>query len=360
MLALNSLIAVGLYSYKLYYNIPGEAYTQLLADYHFGFIKRALVGAAVGVAFPILPVWSPYVIGTGVWLLTFGLFLALFRRTFGFRRENLPLLIFIGGSPFFLKNFIQALGYYDIFGCAAALILLLLPARSWLYVGVAIVMAIALNTIHHIQMLLYIPTITTIVIVRFYLVQQRRVRLADIIGGCIVLAFIGCLFLFMQFFGTVTVPLAEFSSYLQSRMQNPALQNYLSPSIFYRTLGDEIRSTWTIMPKNLARLPVYAALLACHIPLLRYFMTSLRDLGTTHRQFIIAAIAGISLCYLIVFAIVFDYSRWLSSWFNCMILMLFTTQLLLSERRQIADSKSTRRFGWAVTLIPRVGTTIPF
>ncbi len=169
MLALNSLIAVGLYSYKLSYNIPGEAYTQLLADYHFGFIKRALVGAAVGVAFPILPVWSPYVIGTGVWLLTFGLFLALFRRTFGFRRENLPLLIFIGGSPFFLKNFIQALGYYDIFGCAAALILLLLPARSWLYVGVAIVMAIALNTIHHIQMLLYVPTMTTIVIVRFYL-----------------------------------------------------------------------------------------------------------------------------------------------------------------------------------------------
>lgn len=360
MLVLNSLIAFALYIYKLCSNIPGEAYTQLLADYHFGFIKRALVGTVVGFAFPVLPVWSPYVLGTCVWVVTCILFLALFRRTFGFSRESIPLLIFIGGSPFFLKNFIQTLGYYDIYGCAAALALLLLPATSLLYVGLAIVMTVLLNAIHHIQMLLYIPTMATIVVIRFYLVQQRSVRLTDIVVGSTIVVLVGALFLFMQIFGTATVPVAEFTAYLQSRMQDPTLHDYLSPAIYYRSLEDEIRSTWTIMPKNLARLPVYAAIMACHLPLLRYFMTGLRELGAGHRRFILAAISGITFSYLIVFVIVFDYSRWFSNWATCMILILFAMQFLLAERRQIADSKTTRRFGWAVTLIPRIGTTIPF
>jgi hypothetical protein len=39
MLALNAMLMIALYIYKLLYNIPGEVYTQLLADYHFGFIK---------------------------------------------------------------------------------------------------------------------------------------------------------------------------------------------------------------------------------------------------------------------------------------------------------------------------------
>lgn len=138
MLALNAMLMIALYIYKLLYNIPGEVYTQLLADYHFGFIKRALLGALTGL-FPTLPVWSPYVHGTLILLVTCGLFFLAFRKIVGFSAETLPVLVFTAGSPVFLKNFIQTLGYFDIYGCAAALLLLIVSARSLAYIALAAV-----------------------------------------------------------------------------------------------------------------------------------------------------------------------------------------------------------------------------
>ena len=44
--------------------------------------------------------------------------------------SNLPLFVFMAGSPFFLKNFMHTLGHFDIYGCAFAIGLLLIPARS--------------------------------------------------------------------------------------------------------------------------------------------------------------------------------------------------------------------------------------
>ena len=91
MLAVNALLMIALYIYKLLYNIPGEVYTQLLADYHFGFIKRALLGALTGLLFPTLPVWSPYGHGTLILLVTYGLFFLAFQKIIGFRAETLPV-----------------------------------------------------------------------------------------------------------------------------------------------------------------------------------------------------------------------------------------------------------------------------
>src|SRR6202007_2164091 len=105
-----------------------------------------------------VPVWLVFALGGAAWVATSGLFIALFRRTFGFSEENAPLFVFMAGSPFFLKNFMHTLGHFDIYGCALAICLLLIPARSIAYVLLAALFSIILILIHHINLLMYVPT----------------------------------------------------------------------------------------------------------------------------------------------------------------------------------------------------------
>src|SRR4029077_9826328 len=105
------------------------------------------------------------------WLATLALFVALFRRTFGFDERNMPLFVFMAGSPFFLKNFLHTLGHFDIYGCLLATCLLLIPARSLAYVVLAALFSALLVLIHHIHLLMYVPTIAVIVVLRYYLMQ---------------------------------------------------------------------------------------------------------------------------------------------------------------------------------------------
>jgi hypothetical protein len=106
-----------------------------------------------------VPVWLVFALSGAVWLITLALFIKLFRKTFGFDDEHLPLRLFVAGSPFFLKNFMHTLGHFDIYGCAFAIALLLVPARS---VGFVISAALAsmiliLILIHQIHVLMYVP-----------------------------------------------------------------------------------------------------------------------------------------------------------------------------------------------------------
>ena len=81
--------------------------------------------------------WLVFALAGAVWLIMLGLFIQLFRRTFGFDEKHLPLFVFMAGSPFFFKNFMHTLGHFDIYGCLFAIILLLVPARSILFVLLA-------------------------------------------------------------------------------------------------------------------------------------------------------------------------------------------------------------------------------
>ncbi len=120
MLAVNVAVLIGVLIYKLTRE-PYVPYIHLLVDYHFGFTKRALIGAIVSLFTAKVPVWLVFALSGAVWLITAGLFLELFRRTFGFDDEHMPLLVFMAGSPFFLKNFMHTLGHFDIYGCAFAI-----------------------------------------------------------------------------------------------------------------------------------------------------------------------------------------------------------------------------------------------
>jgi len=242
MLAVNVAVAIGVFLYKITRE-PYVPYIHLLVDYHFGFTKRALIGAVVSLFFAKIPVWLVFALAGCVWLVTLALFAELFRRTFGFDDRHMPLFVFMAGSPFFLKNFMHTLGHFDIYGCAFALCLLLVPARSVAFVVLATLGSMILVLIHHIHLLMYVPTIVVIVVLRHYLVQgfgrqNVLIGMASIIG-------IGVLFLAAQFWGTMAVPEAEFVSYLRSRMADPSRTELLNFSyIWYQPLSKEIHDTW--------------------------------------------------------------------------------------------------------------------
>src|SRR3954470_4919915 len=82
MIALNAAGALGVLLHKITLP-PFVPYIHLLVDYHFGFTKRALIGAQVSLFTGKVPVWLVFALGLGVWLITLGLFVTLFRRNFG-------------------------------------------------------------------------------------------------------------------------------------------------------------------------------------------------------------------------------------------------------------------------------------
>jgi hypothetical protein len=362
MLAVNVAVLIGVFFYKITRE-PYVPYIHLLVDYHFGFTKRALIGAVVSLFFSEVPVWLVFALSGGVWLITLGLFIVLFRRTFGLGDEHMPLLVFMAGSPFFLKNFMHTLGHFDIYGCALAICLLLVPARSIAFVITAALGSMILILIHHIHLLMYVPTIAVIVVLKYYLVQGFNRQNA--ITGIAALACIGLLFFAAQFYGAMTVSHEEFARYLQGRMTDPMRTNLLSFSyIWYQPLAQEIRETWSRMPSNLLGVPVFALLIWLHTPLWKYSFDSIRALSIeSHRRIVIAAIMTVSAAYLIIFAIVFDYSRWISNWVVCMFLILHAVKTLPASKVVPSiptGDQNARILGWIVTLIPRVGIIRPF
>ncbi len=224
MLAVNAVVVLGVFLHKLILR-PFVPYIHLLVDYHFGFIKRALIGALVSLFTAKVPIWLVFALGGTVWLVTLGLFVRLFQRTFGLEQKNLPLFVFLAGSPFFFKNFMFSLGHFDIYGCLFAIILLLVPARSIWFVLLAALFSIVLILIHHIHLLMYVPTIAVIVVLRHYLVAGVSGR--TIAAGVVAAAAVGALFLTAQFWGTMPIPAAQFVDHLKSRMADPSRTDLL-------------------------------------------------------------------------------------------------------------------------------------
>jgi hypothetical protein len=362
MLAVNAAVLTGVFWHKIALP-PFVPYIHLLVDYHFGFTKRALIGAIVGLFSAKVPVWLVFALGGAIWLMTAGLFVLLFRRTFGIDDRHWPLFVFIAGSPFFLKNFMHTLGHFDIYGCLFAIVLLLMPARSLLYILLAALFSAVLVLIHHIHLLMYVPTIAAVVVLRYYLVQG--VSRQNAIAGTALLAAIGALFIAAQFDGTMAVPEAEFTAYLRSRMADPSRTDLLSFGyIWYQPLSREISDTWDRLPHNLLGIPVFALLIWLHAPLWRYFRDLIAALRVDgHRRIVVSMIVIVSLAYLVMFAMVFDYSRWISNWAVCLFLILHAVKMLPASKDVpliSTDDRKTMAFGWIVTLIPRVGIVRPF
>jgi hypothetical protein len=270
--------------------------------------------------------------------------------------------VFTAGSPFFFKNFMHTLGHFDIYGCLFAIVLLLVPARSIRFVAAATAASLLLILIHQIHFLMYVPTIAVIVGLRHYLTHGFNRQNAA--AGIAAVASVGVLFLALQFDGAMPVPADQFTGYLRGKMADPSRSDLLSFAyIWYQGLSQELRDTWARMPSNLLGFPVFALLIWLHTPLWRYFAAVVRSLADAlHRRVVIGAIVAVSLGYLIIFAVVFDYSRWISNWAVCMFLILHAVKTLPGSQVEppAADDRGNLVFSWIVTLIPRVGIVRPF
>jgi hypothetical protein len=168
-----------------------------------------------------------------------------------------------------------------------------------------------------------------------------------------------------QFYGSVQVPETEFVRHLQDRMADPARTNLLSFAyIWYQPLSKEISDTWALMASNVLGIPVFGLLIWLHAPLWNYFAGLIRSLSDAfHRRAVIAAVVTVSAAYAIMFAIVFDYSRWISNWAVCMFLILHAVKTLPGSKPVPpipADDRGAVTLGWIMTLIPRVGIVRPF
>nr|WP_249146172.1 hypothetical protein [Bradyrhizobium diazoefficiens] len=362
LLAINAAVIAGVFIHKIQLP-PYVPYIHLLVDYHFGFIKRALIGAIVALFTARVPVWLVFALGGVTWLVTAALFARLFQKTFGFTHKTLPLFVFISGSPFFLKNFMHTLGHFDIYGCALSIVLLLMPAGSLLFVATAALFAIILVLIHHIHLLMYVPTIVTIVVVRHYLTYGCN--RANVAFGAVAFAIVCALFFAAQFLGTMPIPEADFVAYLKTRMADPSRTDLLQFAyIWYQPLAKELIDTWGRLPHNILGVPVFALLIWLHTPLWRFFAGLIGALASDmHRRLVVAALIGISLAYLVMFAMVFDYSRWISNWAVCMFLVLHAVKMLPATRGTPlipVEGRKTNIFGLIITLIPRVGIVRPF
>jgi hypothetical protein len=206
-------------------------------------------------------------------------------------------------------------------------------------------------------------TIGKKLVLRYYLFQVVS-RAAEISGNPAIAA-TGTLFIAAQFFGTMAVPEAEFVSHLQGRMTDPTRADLLSFAyIWYQPLSKEISDTWARLPHNSLGIPVFALLIWLHTPLWQYFKDLIAALSVpAHRRIVTAAIVLVSLGYLVMFAMVFDYSRWISNWAVCLFLILHAVKALPASPEAAlisTDDRKTRVFGWIVTLIPRVGIVRPF
>jgi len=208
-----------------------------------------------------------------------------------------------------------------------------------------------------------VPTIVVIVVIRNYL--AHGLRRSQVAFGIAALAAVSALFLAAQFRGTMPLPEADFVQYLKGRMSDPSRTDLLQFSyIWYQPLAKEIADTWLWMPHNILGIPVFALLIWLHTPVWRYFTEMIRSLASeTHRQLIVAALIGVSLAYLVMFTMVFDYSRWISNWAVCMFLILHAVKTLPTTQQVPPipiDDRNTNIFGLVITLIPRVGIVRPF
>lgn len=363
MIAVNLAVMAGLVIYKFYFGNPLVQYSYLLADYHFGFMKRALLGAILALFQDKIAISEVFIIALTVWLLTMALFIVLFKRTFGFRGDRLALFVFILGSPVFFKNFFHAYGFFDIYGCLFAIAVLLIPVNRLFPLIVGAGCAV-LVLIHHLHFLLYIPAIAVIAVIRFYCL--RPFSRADIVYGAIAMLPMIAAFIASMFFGNAPVTEDELIEYFKARAAGPL--TYWNIRIWHTSIEQELAKTAAEFSKNVLRLPVYAILIALHWPLIRFMRRLYFSVADkTHRLIVILGIAGITAGYGIIFIFVYDYARWFSSWAVCMMLMVHVLAMLQKQSGAPAPAFSTPEtqkndsiYGWIVTAIPRVGLQIPF
>jgi hypothetical protein len=362
MIVCSASIMVAVLINKIVAHYPLLEYAQLLATYRFGIIRRALIGQLWSLLHDRVAAAHVYVLGAIFILITIGLFVFVFARVFGPIRDNMPLFACMFGSPFFFKNFVFSIGYFDVLGCLTALLALALPLNP-IFLPLIGTACVLLLFVHHLHFLLYIPTIALIVVLR-HRGGGRWTASALVQMGLVAVA-IGSAFVFLAFFARLSVSPDVFYQYLVGRAVDPLERDVIW--LWYSTIADEMSVTMRVIANNLIlRSPVYGILLALHAPLIGYFRRMLLALESRFDlMLVLGGLGMVTAGYVVICVVVFDYGRWISNWAVCMMLIMMCTRCLPPKPEPISGEPGllTRRnaiLAWITTAIPRVGITKPF
>lgn len=344
--------------------VPASEYVHRLVTYDDGLIRRALVGEIYSWFLPAVPQWVIRVEAFAFVAIALGLFAMLFRRLLpGRGADTLLIACFLVGSPLLFKNFIGNLGKFDSWGAIVATLAVLLPLRSRNF-GIIWALCVGLLFAHHLHATIYIPTIYAILLVR--MVNARGGFDAGDLGLLFVsIGLLVCVFVGLLVFGVPTLGAGAFLDGMRERSVRPFPDHHVN--MWYSTVGQEIAGSFAILPRHIMRLPVYAAFVIIHLPIIAFFWRRLAPLATTHaashQAFVIGAVVILG-GFLATNIVTFDYARHLGNMALCFVLL--ATAQILSTAGPIEDagdiepeSKVTLMAAATVAIIPWIGTVFP-
>jgi hypothetical protein len=361
---LNIVSAGILVSYHAGFTTPYSEYAHRLVNYDHGFIRRAFVGEIYSIFVERVPLWA--VNSEGFLAVLSAIFLGwcVFTRTVQVARpQKLAMACFVFGSPFLFKNFLGSLGKFDVLGACVAMLAVLVPLNAWAVIIIGVLSAMLLM-IHHILATLYLPTIYGVLLIRILSAQRETRRQFILIAICSLIALVG-LFLDLVLLANPAVSPDEFQALLQEHAAFP-ICDYLY-SMWFSTLPEEIGKTRLMFPINIARLPFYVILAALHWPLIctvrRHFAATLPR-NRAERGVFLSVVGVVMMGYLATVIVAFDYARFASDAFFC--LLLLTAARILSVTGPITDTSAIDFSDFRVVLcatlialIPWVGTITP-
>ncbi|MGL4290945.1 MAG: hypothetical protein ACRCVA_31640 [Phreatobacter sp.] len=346
--------------------LPDSEYVHRLVSYEHGLIRRGLVGEIYSWFTDRISPWVVRIEGFLAIGVAAGLYAAVFTRTYRVKSlETLVLACFLFGSPLLFKNFVGNLGKFDVLGAIVAMLAVLLPLKLWSYVLIGTLSALLLF-VHHVHSTIYIPTIYGILLVRAVGVG-RRVRASDValIAGSLVL--LAALFAHLLVCTAAKVPLETFLEGLQARALQPVPER--QAFMWYSTIAEETRISLGMMPEHLKRLPIYAAIVLIHLPVIAFLARRIQPLKVTrplaYRIYLMVAAVVLG-GYLVTNIITFDYARHLGNLALCFILLTQAQIVAASgpvtaaddlepfDKKFIAAAASAAALPWVGTVYPLV------
>lgn len=344
--------------------VPTSEYVHRLVTYDDGLIRRALVGEIYSWFLTTVPQWAIRIEAFAFVAAALGLFATVFRRLFpGRGADTLLVACFLIGSPLLFKNFIGNLGKFDTWGAIVAMLAVLMPLRARTF-GIVWALCVVLLLAHHLHATIYIPTIYAILLVRM-VNANGGFDTGDLAALAASIALLAGVFLGLLVFG---VPAHGADAFLDA-MRERSLRSFPDhhANMWYSTVGQEMAGSFAVLPQHILRLPLYAAFVLIHLPIIVLFWRRLAPLATTHRAahqaFVIGAVVILG-GFLATNIVTFDYARHLGNMALCFVLL--AAAQILSTTGPIADagdiqpeSRLTLTAAATVAVIPWIGTVFP-
>ncbi|QCI64292.1 hypothetical protein [Phreatobacter stygius] len=344
--------------------LPDSEYVHRLVTYEQGLIRRGLIGEIYSWFTHLVSPWAVRIEGFLAIAVAGTLFAAIFVRTYRLKfPEALVLGCFLFGSPLLFKNFVGNLGKFDVLGAIVAMLAVLLPLTRWTYVAIGALSALLLF-IHHVHATIYIPTIYGILLVRA-LGRHGRFRPVDLAMIAGSLALLAGLFGYLLACTAAKIPAETFLDSLRDRAMQPVPDR--QAFMWYSSIDEEIRISLGMFPEHLKRLPIYAAIVLIHVPVIAFFARRIASLRTTqplaYRSYL--AVAAIVLGgFLVTNIITFDYARHLGNLALCFILLSQAQIVATSGQVTAADdldpgNKKVIAAAVIAAALPWVGVVYP-